>query len=143
LLSLTAKYAIRALSELAALPQDTTLLGKDLSKRSGVPPNYLSKILWTLGGQGLIDATRGIRGGYRLARPPAEIPLGEIVRLFDKPHNSQTCFLYNDRPCSDVEPCSAHQAWTQVGEANRRFLELTTLADISHSKSTKKRRRAG
>jgi Rrf2 family protein len=129
--SVTVRYALRALAELAALPEGATLLGKDIAQRAGVPSNYLSKILWTLGGEGFIDAIRGVRGGYRLRRRPEEIALMELVSLFDKPRTNRGCLLYEGRPCSDAEPCSAHDAWSKVGEAHTQFLEDTTLADIS------------
>ena len=141
MVSVTATYALRALTELAVLPGRGMLLGKELSKRAGIPPNYLSKILWSLGGSGLIEATRGIRGGYRLSRIPEEISLLEVVSLFDKPRTRESCFLFGDQPCSDREPCSAHEAWREVGAANARFLESTTLADISRRKPLKKRRK--
>ncbi len=140
MLSVTAKYALRALTELAVLPEGAVLLGKELSKRAGVPSNYLSKILWTLGGEGLIEATRGVRGGYRLGRPAGDIRLIDVVTLFDKPSTNQDCFLHDGRKCSDADPCTAHEAWALVGEANRRFLETTTVADISRKTSRKKPR---
>ncbi len=140
--SVTAKYALRAMAELASLPHGTTLLGKELSERIGVPANYLSKILWALGREGLIDAVRGIRGGYKLHRRPEDIRLVEVVNLFDKPHDGKVCFLYEDRTCSDSNRCSGHDAWSKLGESNRRFLESTTVADFSSKQPSKKRPRA-
>ena len=58
------------------------MLGRELADRAEVPPNYLSKILWALGNAGIIDATRGNGGGYRLKRTPSEIRLFEVVELF-------------------------------------------------------------
>ena len=139
--SATVKYALRAMAELASLPEGTTLLGKELSERTAVPPNYLSKILWALGREGMIDAVRGIRGGYKLSRRPEDIRLVEVVNLFDKPHDQQVCFLYEDRTCSDSNPCSGHGVWSKLGESNRQFLESTTVADFSRKPSSPKKRR--
>ena len=132
MLTVTSRHALRALAHLASLPEGTTLLGKDLAKRAGIPPNYLSKILWTLGSACIIDATRGSGGGYRLHRRPDQIRLVEIVELFDKPHVQTACFMGEDRECSELDPCTAHEAWKDVGRAYARFLESTTLADISN-----------
>ncbi len=136
MLSVTARHALRALTELARSTDESAMLGRELAKRAGIPKNYLSKIMWALGGAGLVDATRGIRGGYRLRRPPQDIRLIEVVELFDKPRNMQACFLSEVHPCSDADPCSAHDAWREVGQAYIRFLESTTLADIAkHEKA--------
>ncbi len=79
MLSATTRYALRALVNLAGMPEGKSLLGRDLSKIAGIPPNYLSKILWTLGSAGFIAATRGTHGGYRLQRRPEEVRLIDIV----------------------------------------------------------------
>jgi Rrf2 family protein len=120
---------------MAALPAGSIILGRDLAERAGIPANYLSKIMWALGNAGIIDATRGSGGGYRLRRPANQIKLVEVVDLFDKPRARPSCFLGGRRECSDVEPCSAHEAWREVRVAYIHFLESTTIADISHHKA--------
>lgn len=107
------------------------MLGRDLAKQARIPANYLSKILWTLGGAGVIDATRGSRGGYRLQRAPHEVRLAEIVHLFERNRSSRSCLLDASHACSDADACPAHRAWQSVGTAMTDFLETTTLADIA------------
>ena len=114
MLSVTSKYALRALTHLGALPEKESMLGKDLAKRAAIPANYLSKILWMLGSAGLISAMRGSGGGYRLRRKPEEIFLFEVVDLFDRTRIAPTCFLGEDRACSDDDACSAHALWREV-----------------------------
>lgn len=133
MLSATSKYALRALTHLAALPEKETMLGKDLAARAAIPANYLSKILWTLGTEGLITATRGARGGYRLRRPPNSILLVEVVDLFDRSRIAPTCFLGEDRACSEEDACAAHALWREVRAVYTDFLESTTLADITRA----------
>jgi Rrf2 family iron-sulfur cluster assembly transcriptional regulator len=131
MLSVTVQHALRALSVLAGLPHSEYLLGKELAKRAGIPANYLSKILWVLGGAGFINAARGNGGGYRLHKPPTEIRLAEIVQLFDHNRNTGFCFLDDQRACSHAHPCSAHRVWHELDAALRHFLETTTVADIA------------
>jgi Rrf2 family transcriptional regulator, iron-sulfur cluster assembly transcription factor len=133
MLSVTSKYALRALTHLAALPEGESMLGKDLSKRADIPANYLSKILWMLGSAGLIDATRGSRGGYRLRRKDDTIFLFEVVDLFDRTRIAPTCFLGEDRICSDEDACSAHALWREVRNVYTNFLQSTSLADIARA----------
>src|SRR5215813_3901044 len=83
MLSATSEYALRALTRLAAAAEGESMLGRDLAEQAGIPANYLSKIMWTLGNAGIIDATRGNGGGYRLKRGAADIRLFEVVDLFE------------------------------------------------------------
>ncbi len=109
------------------------MLGKDLAKRAQIPGNYLSKILWTLGNVGLIGATRGSGGGYRLRRTPDKIFLVEVVDLFDRSRIEPTCFLGEDRACSESDACAAHALWKPVRTVYTHFLQTTTLADIAQA----------
>jgi len=131
MLSTTSEHALRALVQLASLPEGETMLGKALSAQAGIPANYLSKILWTLGNAGLITATRGTGGGYRLKRKPDQIRLIEIVDPFDHARAKPACFLGGGRDCNDANPCTAHAGWRGVRNAYVGFLESTTLSQIS------------
>ncbi|MCC6587150.1 MAG: Rrf2 family transcriptional regulator [Bryobacterales bacterium] len=131
MLSVTVQHALRALAVLAGLPDGQCVLGRDLAKETRIPPNYLAKILWTLGGAGFIDATRGSGGGYRLQRAPQEIRLAEIVSLFERHPLGRSCLLDFHKQCSEADACAAHRAWQAVGDGMTRFLEMTTLADIA------------
>ena len=108
------------------------MLGRELAEQADIPANYLSKILWNLGNAGIIDATRGSRGGYRLKRNAAQIRLSEVVELFDRDRTRVACFLGGGKKCDQNNPCTAHDAWRDVRTAFTDFLHTTTLADISH-----------
>lgn len=139
MLSVTVQHALRALSVLAGLPDGAYALGRDLAREARIPANYLSKIMWTLGGAGFIDATRGSGGGYRLQLAPSEIRLAEIVGLFERHRSSRACLLDGDHICSDADACPAHRAWQDAGAAMTHFLETTTLADIAAQGDSKDR----
>src|SRR3989442_9830173 len=117
MLSTTSEYALCALTQLARLPAGASMLGRDLAEHAGIPANYLSKILWTLGNAGIIDATRGNGGGYRLKRGAGEIHLFEVVELFDRDRVRLACFLGGGKGCDCENPCTAHEAWRQVRTA--------------------------
>ena len=132
MLSTTAEHALRALTEMAALGETESILGKDLALRAGIPANYLSKVLWVLGNAEIINATRGTGGGYRLRRKAAEIRLSEVVELFDRQKPERRCLLGGSRECSDEDPCGAHEEWRRVCATYVDFLEKTTIAEITH-----------
>lgn len=132
MLSATSQYALRALAHLAALQDGESILGRDLAKKTGIPQNYLSKILLTLGGAGIIRASRGTGGGYQLACQPEEMPLADAVVLFDRNFAKPECLLGYDQVCSDERGCPAHQAWRETKTCILNFLESTTLAEIAN-----------
>lgn len=125
---------MRALSELASLVEGEAILGKDLARSAGIPRNYLSKVLWVLGSAGIIDATRGSGGGYRLRRRAAEIRLSEVVALFDRQRPECRCFLGGERECLEQDHCGVHEEWRNVRASYVEFLEKTTLDQISRAR---------
>jgi Rrf2 family protein len=126
----SATHALRAMTHLAASPQVEAKLGRELAEEIELPSHYLAKVLATLARSGLLLATRGARGGYRLARPPREIALMEIVEPFEGKRVRPGCLLQPDRACRDESACSAHAEWSKVKATYLGFLERTTLADI-------------
>lgn len=141
MLSVTAQYALRALSELAAEPPGHSIRGRELAERSAIPANYLSKLLVTLGDAGFIEATRGTGGGYRLARRPQSIRIAEIVELFDGGVANPPCLLGVRKVCSDENPCCAHTSWRAAKQAYLSFLRNTTLAHIAAGDGAPRRSR--
>ncbi|MFB3916166.1 MAG: Rrf2 family transcriptional regulator [Terriglobales bacterium] len=131
MISTTAEYALRALTQLAAQPAGSAILGRELAGQSGVPANYLAKILLSLRNAGMVTTNRGTGGGYRLSRPAQRIRLIEVVELFDGAALHNACILGRDRQCSETTPCSAHGAWRRVRRSYNQFLARTTVADIS------------
>lgn len=130
ILSATSQHAIRALAQLAQVPDGAFVLGRDLAVRAGIPANFLAKIMLTLRNAGVVDATRGQGGGYRLLKKPAEITLMQVVGLFDGIAARPSCFLGEKHPCTDEEACTAHAGWKSVCEAYLQFMRRTTIADI-------------
>lgn len=131
MLTTTVEYALRAMIELARAESEDSVLGRDLAARSGVPANYLAKILLTLNHAGLVSASRGSGGGYHLNRPAADIRLVEIVGVFDPNSAHPRCLLDVNLECSDSTACTAHERWKSVRRIYIAFLNETSLRDIA------------
>lgn len=131
MLSLTSQYALRALSQLSRVPEGVTVLGRDLVATSDIPADYLSKLSWQLRNAGLVAATRGAKGGYRLERPAELVRLSDVVEIFDRVRAQPTCLMGQGEACCDQRTCRIHQARKTVRDAYLDFLEATTLADLS------------
>ena len=134
MISTTSQYALRALTHIAALPEGSTVLSRDLASATHVPSNYLSKVLLTLRNAGFLQSTRGAGGGYRLNRPAETIYLIDVVELFEGSKAKPTCLL-NPRPCSDDTPCNAHRVWRELSMVYNGFLVTTTLAALASGAS--------
>jgi Rrf2 family protein len=95
-LSVKSDYAARAVIGLARhYPAGSALKVEELAAASGTPPNYLVQILLELKARRIVKSVRGKEGGYLLARPPAEITFGDVLRsvhgqVFDPPALSDT-----------------------------------------------------
>ena len=90
-LSVKSDYAARAVLGLAHRYQSgASVRADDLAAEQGISPNYLVQILLELKSQQIVKSQRGKEGGYLLARPPAEISFGDVLRcvhgqVFDSP----------------------------------------------------------
>jgi len=132
MLSKKAKYAIKALLALADRGGDEPMRIADLAREEQIPPKFLELILLGLKNQGILQSRKGKGGGYLLARDPADIYLGQIVRMFDGPLApvpcaSQTAYV----PCADCKNeavCGVHLAMKKVRDVTAKVLDGTTLA---------------
>ncbi len=129
MLSVTAQYALRAMAYLADANGETPVGAREIADRTGVPLQYLSRILRDAVRAGLLDSARGVGGGFRLARPAKKITLLEVLAPFDDVVGRSRC-PFGQPMCDDSRPCGFHEYWKPVSGAYRRMLETTTLADL-------------
>lgn len=123
-----ADYAIRALLALAA-NGGGTIAGSALAEAQQIPMKFLESILAELRRAGIVASLRGPEGGYRLARPAAEIALADIIRAIDGP----LAEVRGERPettCYDGAAAHLQEVWIAVRVALRQVLERTSLADV-------------
>ena len=128
--SAKADYALRASVELAAHEQDTPLKGELIAEAQGIPLRFLENILGELRIAGVLDSRRGAEGGYLLARPAAEISLGDVIRAVDGPLAN----VMGARP-EALEYAGAaaplREIWVAVRSSLRQVLDEVTLADVA------------
>lgn len=129
MLNHTAEYALRAVLFIAQHGVERPLRTEEVAEALGVPRNYLSKILHTLGRRRILRSTRGPRGGFQLAVAAEELALYAIVEPFDPLEPRRTCVL--GRPtCSDANPCPAHERWKGISDRVTDFFRKTTVAAL-------------
>jgi Rrf2 family protein len=94
-----------------------------------IPYRYLRKQLTILSKSGLMISVQGIRGGYKLAKPNAEITMLDIVSACGEDFISDMCF-FGIKACSFGQKCAMHDKWAVVKTEIRKVLGSTTLADL-------------
>lgn len=133
MLSQTSKYALRALVELARLPDGEAIGGRELAEATAIPPQYLAKIMLALRNAGYVAATRGSGGGYRLSKPANTIALIAVMEVFEGHAARPECFLGINKECDPTHPCSAHASWGSLRAMYLGFLEHTMVSEISRA----------
>jgi Rrf2 family iron-sulfur cluster assembly transcriptional regulator len=124
-------YASRALLSLALHDDVGPTSVRDIAERTGLPQPYLEQILLALKGAGLVQSKRGVGGGYVLARPAAEITLGQIVAAVDGPIVAGDFGEpHTNGACDHEGQCVLLGVWADVGRAMRTQLDSYTLADM-------------
>jgi Rrf2 family transcriptional regulator, iron-sulfur cluster assembly transcription factor len=129
MLSQTSLYALQALAYMMAHRDSEPILSREIGESTGIPSNYLSKMMHALGASGLLSAERGKKGGYRFARDPNTVPVIDVVNIFQNTEQFRKCVLGNDT-CSDESPCHIHERWKPASVALFAFLEQTTIGNI-------------
>ncbi len=127
--SAKADYAVRAAIELAAAGEGQPVKGERLASSQDIPLQFLEHILLELKHQGLVRARRGAKGGYWLARPPAEVTVADVVRAVEGPiANVQSLPPETIEYAGNAE--SLREVWIAVRANIRSILEGVTLADL-------------
>lgn len=106
----------------------------DVAAETGVALPTVSKLLKVLGRSGLVHSTRGVNGGYELARSPRKISAADIIDALEGPVSITEC-CSSDSHCEHEGICLVGGAWRRINIAIRRALDEVTLADLLRSRS--------
>ncbi len=125
-------YALKAILDLALHYSRKIVTIHELAKRADVPVKFLEQVLLDLKRGGFVDSKRGIKGGYFLAKPPAEIKVGDVVRFIDGPIEPIDCagLKNNYKGCADIYKCAFRNIWLKVTKATSDIVDKVTFEDI-------------
>jgi len=128
-------YALRALFTLVDHHGGAPIPIRELARRNDAPKRFLEQIMLALKAQGWVDSSAGIRGGYFLAKNPAKITMGEVVRHFDGILAPIDCVSVTGyKRCSQESVCRFRRVFFDARNYVASVMDKATLADVAKNR---------
>ncbi|MEA3287845.1 MAG: Rrf2 family transcriptional regulator [Candidatus Marinimicrobia bacterium] len=124
------EYGLRAIRYLVESGNDSRISIGDISVQKKIPEPFLRKLFKPLVQHGIINSTRGVSGGVRLARNPEEITILEVVEALEGPLALNECLL-DDVNCEFLDECGMHDVWEEAQTAMAKVLRAKNLTDLT------------
>jgi Rrf2 family cysteine metabolism transcriptional repressor len=131
-LSSKGEYATRAILELSRRYRSNETVSVDIiAKAQSIPPRFLEQILLSLRRAGFVRSRRGPKGGYILAKPPAQISIAAVTRAIDGPLAPVACVSQLEHEdCELSDTCELKELWQEVRDMISDMLEEVSFQDI-------------
>jgi len=114
---------------IASLADGAVALRSDIAEAQGIPPSFMAKILRSLVRARLLRSSRGVHGGFALARPGAKITLLDVVEAIEGPLSLTNC-TPDPAGCARSDDCPATSVWLEVQQKMAEVLRGTSLDDL-------------
>jgi len=125
------KYAIRAITFLAACPEEMLpVSAADVAESESIPPYYLAKVLQDLARVGILESVRGRGGGFLLKNSPDEIHVMDVLKAVENTNRFTEDCVLGIAECNDEVPCPMHDTWQAFRESLLARLEDMTVTDL-------------
>jgi FeS assembly SUF system regulator len=128
-LSKKADYALLALRHLAA-SQREAVSARELAESYDLPPELLAKVLQLLVRAKLLSSQQGIRGGYALAKKPADISVADVILAIDGPMTVTAC-SESDHSCDQYKKCNIRDPLWKLKDRIVSALSATSVAELA------------
>lgn len=128
-LSTKSRYSARILIELARHTKKTPLQTSRISLKQHIPMKYLEQLITILRKAGFIKSFRGPKGGHLLDMDPADITLGQLVRMFEGQTELVTCVTANEK-CLLADECHLRIAWQDATKSLYEKLDKITIKGL-------------
>ncbi len=133
-ISSRSEYGLRALLYMARCSAPGPVPLSEIAAAEDMPAAFLERILAKLRDAGLVRTTRGVAGGYELARPAAEISAGDVVAVLESDRSIVEC-LEGPDVCSRTATCRARSAWRRLDEAVAGALAAITIEELNQEET--------
>lgn len=131
-ISRIADYGVVLGTRLATLPYEDVRSVRDLAQETGIPQPTVGKILKLLARAGVVESTRGARGGYKLARRAEDLTVADVIAALEGPIGVTECGQSDsEHECELSERCGVRGNWQRINVAIAQALQQITLAEMA------------
>ncbi len=133
------QFALRAMVEFARRHGGGLTSLVEIAEAQGISLSYMEQVVAPLRRANLLESKRGVHGGYLLARPPAEITTGDVIKAVKGPLVPIRCLIDDDsvEDCIREAQCETRAVWQKVHDRLEEALNSITLADlVEHTASS-------
>lgn len=143
-LSTKGHYGLKAMFDLAQYYGSEPIPLKSVAERQNLSEHYLEQLIAILRKAGLVNSVRGSQGGYILARDPALIKVGDVIRALEGPIAPVYCVSEEDPGiCDEADYCITRTVWARVRDGIAGVLDGISLADLCREADEAQRKRDG
>lgn len=140
-LSTKGRYGLRALVDLAIHSQEGPVPLQSIACRQKISQRYLEQLMGSLKKAGLVTSTRGVQGGYQLARDAAEISVGDVLRALEGDLRAVDCPAETGQEgCEIAGACVTRYVWKRVNESIRQTVDTIWISQLAREGKEKQNR---
>ena len=129
-LSKKTDYALLAMRHLAANSDRGAVSARELAETYNIPTELLAKVLQKLVRGKLLESHQGIRGGYALARPAANMSVADVIQAVDGPFTVTAC-SESDHSCDQYSKCNIRDPLWRIKDRIVATLAATSVAELA------------
>ena len=124
------EYAIRAMIELASVPQGSVIQSRAIAEKHELPEKFLNKTIQLLSRAGFIETKRGMNGGVKLLVPPESVTIADVISAIEGKVSINPC-LGDSHYCTHQSTCRVHHILRRAQDAMLAELSRETIADLA------------
>ena len=129
-ISTKGRYALRLMIDLAENKEKGYITLGDIAERQNISKKYLEQIVPVLTSNGILKTSRGFQGGYRLAKAPCELTVGEVLRLTEGSLSPVACLEGESNECPRCVGCATLPVWKGLERVINEYLDSITVRDV-------------
>lgn len=134
------RYGLKAIIDLAISSQNGDCISlKSIAQRQGISESYLEQLISQLKRAGLVMSLRGAYGGYRLAKKPGEISVGDVLRVLEGSLSPVDCIESGQAACGtgDCSCCSTKSVWGRMYTSLNAVVDSISIEELMNDEQSR------